>query len=50
MLLDHFIIAGNRDHKILDGFKIRPDQTLDCGVSCPERLENPHRLLMGVML
>ena len=29
-------LAGNKDnHKVLDGFEIRQDQTSDCGVSCP---------------
>ena len=31
-----FIFAGNKDnHEVLDEFKIRPDPTMDCGVSCP---------------
>ena len=31
-----FILAGNEDiHNISDEFEIRPDQTKDCGVSCP---------------
>ena len=31
-----FILTGNMDnHKISDGLEIQPDQTLDCGVSCP---------------
>ena len=31
-----FILAGYKaNHKSLDGFDIRADQTLDCGVSCP---------------
>ena len=31
-----FILAGNKDnYKISSGVEIRPDQTLDCGVSCP---------------
>ena len=30
------ILAGNKDnHKISDGFEIRPDQTLDRGISYP---------------
>ena len=29
-----FILAGYKDnHKVSNGFEIRPDQTLDCGVS-----------------
>ena len=28
--------TGNKvNYKSLDGLEIRPDQTLDCGVSCP---------------
>ena len=31
-----FILAGNKDiHYISNKFKIRPDRTNDCGVSCP---------------
>ena len=31
-----FILAGNKDnHNISDEFKIQPDQTKDCRVSCP---------------
>ena len=31
-----FILAGNENiHNVLDEFEIRPDQTKDCGVSCP---------------
>ena len=31
-----FNLAGNKDnHKSSDGFEIQPDQTSDCGVSCP---------------
>ena len=31
-----FKLAGNEDmHNILDAFEFRPDQTTDCGVSCP---------------
>ena len=31
-----FILAGNDDmHEISEEFKIRPDLTTDCGVSCP---------------
>ena len=30
-----FIFADNKDsHKVLDEFNIRPDLTMDCGVSC----------------
>ena len=30
------VLAGNKDnHNISYGFKIGPDQTLDCGGSCP---------------
>ena len=37
-----FIFAGNKDsHKVSDGFEIRPDRTMDCGVSCPYRLKKP---------
>ena len=31
-----FILTGNEDnHKITDEFEIRPNPTVDCGVSCP---------------
>ena len=31
-----FILAGNDDmHESSEEFKIRPDLTTDCGVSCP---------------
>ena len=31
-----FILASNDDmHESLEEFKIRPDPTTDCGVSCP---------------
>ena len=31
-----FILTGNENvHNISDEFKIRPDRTKDCGVSCP---------------
>ena len=31
-----FILAGNNDmHESSKEFEIRPDQTTDCGVSCP---------------
>ena len=34
-------------YKFSDGFKIWPDWTLDCGVSCPCTFGNLHRLIMG---
>ena len=31
-----FILAGNEGmHKLSDGFELRPDRTIDYGVSCP---------------
>ena len=38
-----FILAGNDDmHEIFDEFEIRPDSTMDYGVSCPWAYEkNP---------
>ena len=37
-LNDFFILAGNKDNYIRvvsNEFEIRPDPTMDCGVSCP---------------
>ena len=35
-----FILAGNDDmHESSEEFKIRPDRTTDCGVSCPSASE-----------
>ena len=47
-----FILAGNEDnHKVSNEIKIRPDPTLDSGVSCPWASEkNPYRLTMGEMM
>ena len=28
-------MVNKYNHKVSDGFEIRSDQTLDCGVSCP---------------
>ena len=33
-------------HESSEEFEFLPDPTTDCGVSCPERLKNPHRLIM----
>ena len=31
-----FIFAGNnKNYIVLDEFEIQPDQTMDCGMSCP---------------
>ena len=44
-----FILAGKKvNHKSLDGFEIRLDQTL--GLAALEHLKNPHRLIIGEML
>ena len=32
-------------HESLDEFEFQSDWTTDCGVSCLERLKNPHRLI-----
>ena len=34
-------------HKISEEFEFRPDRTSDYGVSCLERLNNSHTLIMG---
>ena len=37
-------------HVSSEDFKIQPDSTTDCGVSCSRASEkNPHRLIMGKM-
>ena len=47
-----FILAGNDDmHESSEEFKIRPDPTTDCGVSCPLASEKiPIDLYWGKMV
>ena len=41
-----FVLARNKDnHKNTDEFEIRPNQTTDCGVSCPRA---PEKLMFNV--
>ena len=45
-----FILAGNEEnHNISNDFEIQADRTMGCGVAATDRLENPHRLIMGKM-
>ena len=33
-------LAGNKDNYLVsDEFEIRPDQTMNCGISCPRQTE-----------
>ena len=46
-----FILAGDDDmHESSEEFEFLPDPTTDCGVSCPQRLKNPHRLIIGKLV
>ena len=46
-----FMLAGDDDMQASsEEVEFLPDPTTDCGVSCLERLKNPHRLIIGKLV